>query len=165
MLKEIACLSVLLSAVAHAQTIIPEEIAAPNGQQHALLLHAKGTQMYQCVSNQGATAWQWQRPEAQLLDEQGNLVGSHGAGPEWTHQDGSRVTGKLLKKVDVEPDTAVAWLLLEAVAHHGNGVFANSHFIQRVKTRGGLPPVSGCDSNHLGIEKAVPYAADYLYYQ
>jgi hypothetical protein len=164
MLKKIACLWLLLPAVVCAQSIIPEEITVPSGYQQILLLHAKGEQVYQCISQQGVYSWQWQKPEAQLFDETGRVAGSHTAGPEWTYQDGSRVTGGLLKKADVEPDSAVAWLLLEAVNHHGAGVFANSNFIQRVKTRGGLPPVAGCDGNHLGMEKSVAYSADYIFY-
>jgi len=164
MLKKIACLWLLLPAVACAQSIIPEEIAVPNGQQQVLLLHAKGEQVYQCISQQGAYSWQLQRPNAQLFDDAGRVVGSHLAGPEWVYQDGSRVTGRAIKKVEVAPDSAVAWVLLEAVDHHGDGVFANSRFIQRVKTRGGLPPVSDCNANHLGMEKAVAYSADYIFY-
>lgn len=164
MLKKIACLGLLLPAVACAQTIIPEEIATPNGYHSVLTLHAKGEQIYQCISQKGATSWQLQRPDALLFDATGHEVGHHSAGPEWTYQDGSRVTGRVVKKLDVAPDSAVAWILLEAVNHHGNGVLANAHFIQRVKTRGGLPPVSLCDDNHLGMEKPTTYSADYIFY-
>jgi hypothetical protein len=164
MLKKIIGLWLLLPAIACAQIIIPEEIAVPNGNNQVLTLHAKGEQIYQCTSQQSVYSWQWQAPKAQLFDAKGHLVGSHAAGPEWTFQDGSRVTGKMLKKVDLTPDTTVAWLLLEATQHHGNGVFANISFIQRVKTQGGLPPVSGCDANHLGAEKPVSYSSDYIFY-
>jgi hypothetical protein len=70
----------------------------------------------------------------------------------------------VIKKIDVNPDSAVAWVLLEAIEHHGEGVFANTRFIQRINTRGGLPPVSSCDGNHLGAEKPVAYSADYIFY-
>ena len=164
MLKKIVCLWLLLPVVACAETIIPEELAVPQGYNRVLTLHAKGEQIYQCVSQQGVISWQLQRPNAQLFNEAGQQVGSHTAGPEWIYQDGSRVTGRVVKKLEVTPDSAVAWVLLEAVNHHGAGVFANSHFIQRVKTRGGLPPVSDCNSNHLGMEKPVAYSADYIFY-
>ncbi|MCX7068021.1 MAG: DUF3455 domain-containing protein [Methylococcales bacterium] len=164
MLKKIAYLCLLLPAFAIAQTIIPEEIAVPDGNTQVLSLHAKGEQIYQCTSQQSKYSWQWQAPKAQLFDSKGHLVGSHAVGPEWTYQDGSRVMGKMIKKVELAPDTTVAWLLLEATQHHGNGVFANISFIQRVKTRGGLPPVTGCDGNHLGLEKSVNYSSDYIFY-
>lgn len=163
MLK-ILYLLLLLPAVVQAQTIIPEEIQIPNGNNPVLTLHAKGEQIYQCVSNQGNYSWQWLAPKAQLFDTKGQLVGSHAAGPEWTYRDGSRVTGRLVKKIDVTADTTVAWLLLEAVKHQGKGVFANISFIHRINTRGGLAPVSGCDVNHLGTEKPVAYSADYIFY-
>lgn len=164
MLKKIACLCLLLPALAIAQTIIPEEIAVASGNTQVLTLHAKGEQIYQCTIQQGVYSWQWQAPKAQLFDSKGGLVGSHAAGPEWIYQYGSRVSGKMIKKVEIAPDSTIAWLLLEATQHHGNGVFANISFIQRVKTRGGLPPVTGCDSNHLGTEKPVAYSSDYIFY-
>lgn len=164
MLKKIACLWLLLPAVACAETIVLKEISVPQGHHQFLTLHAKGEQIYQCISQQGAYSWQLQRPAAQLFDEAGHKVGSHSAGPEWTYQDGSRVTGRVVNKFDVTPNSAVAWVLLEAVNHHGEGVLANSRFIQRVKTHGGLPPASDCNSNHLGMEKPVAYSADYIFY-
>jgi hypothetical protein len=75
------------------------------------------------------------------------------------------VTGKVLEKLDVSPDTSVPWLLLEAVGHEGKGLLAQTHFITRIKTVGGLPPVSGCNSNHLGSEKRVAYTADYVFFK
>ncbi len=164
MLKKIVHVLFLLPAIACAQTIIPEEIEVPTGHHQVLLLHAKGEQIYQCSSDKSEYSWRLQAPDAQLFDAKGQQVGSHTIGPEWSYQDGSRVLGRVLKKVAVAPDSAVAWVLLEAIDHHGAGVFANTRFIQRVNTRGGLPPVSSCNSNHLGMEKPVAYSADYIFY-
>jgi hypothetical protein len=105
-----------------------------------------------------------QRPNAQLFDDTGHLVGSHSAGPAWTYKDGGRVIGKAVNKVEVAPNSAIAWVLLAAVQHHGEGILAKTSFIQRVKTRGGLAPAFACNSNHLGMEKAVAYTADYIFY-
>jgi hypothetical protein len=43
-------------------------------------------------------------------------------------------------------------------------LFSGVSFINRVNTHGGLVPVSGCDSNHLGTEKRVAYSANYIFY-
>jgi hypothetical protein len=154
----------LLPAVACAQTIIPEEIGVPTGHRQVLLLHAKGEQIYQCTSHNGTTSWQLQAPNAQLFNSAGEQVGRHTVGPEWSYADGSRVLGRVLKKVEMNPDSTIAWVLLEAIEHQGDGVLANTRFIQRVNTRGGLPPDSACNSNHLGTEKPVSYSADYIFY-
>ena len=36
--------------------------------------------------------------------------------------------------------------------------------IQRLNTKGGKAPVSGCDSSHAGLEVRVAYSADYFFY-
>ncbi len=164
MLKKILQLWLLLPAIACAQTAIPDAIQVPEGNNRVLSLHAKGDQIYQCISQEGEYSWQLQGPNALLFDASGQLVGSHSAGPEWRYKDGSHIKGQVIKKVDVTPDSAVAWLLLETIEPKGNGILASARFIQRVNTRGGLPPASDCNNNHLGIEKPIAYSADYIFY-
>jgi len=164
MIKKILCLSVLLPGLAVAGTVIPEAIRVPNGGRIVLSVHAKGDQIYQCTLESGNYAWQLQAPDAVLFDAQGREVGRHGAGPTWHYQDGSEVRGRLLSKIDLTPDSAISWLLLEAVKHKGKGVLADVDFINRINTQGGLPPVSGCNGNHLGSEKRVAYSAGYVFY-
>ena len=36
--------------------------------------------------------------------------------------------------------------------------------IQRINTKGGRAPSSGCDADQLGKEVKVPYSADYYFY-
>lgn len=164
MIKKILCLSLLLPVLAVAGTVIPEAIRVPNGGKILLSVHAKGGQIYQCTLESGNYAWQLQAPDAVLFDGQGHEVGTHGAGPTWHYHDGSEVRGRLLSKIDVTPDSAISWLLLEAVEHKGKGLLADVNFINRINTQGGLPPVSGCNGNHLGSEKRVDYTADYVFY-
>jgi hypothetical protein len=164
MLKKIIHLWLLLPAIACAQIAIPDAIQVPEGNNRVLSLHAKGDQIYQCSSQKGEYSWQLQAPDALLYDASGQLVGSHSAGPEWKYRDGSHIKGQVIKKVDVTPDSAVAWLLLETSEPQGKGLLSSASFIQRVNTRGGLPPTLACNSNHLGIEKQVAYSADYIFY-
>ncbi len=109
-------------------------------------------------------SWQLQAPDAKLFDAQGQIVGDHYVGPVWEYKEGSRVVGRELNKIDVAPDSSISWLLVEVVAHKGDGLFSDVRFINRINTHGGLSPVSGCDSNHLGTEKRVAYTADYIFY-
>lgn len=165
MIKKILILSAMLQGAAYAEVSIPEQIKPPAEYSPVLTVHAKGDQIYQCSVNKGQYAWETQAPDAKLFDEQGNIVGNHTAGPLWEYKEGSRVVGKVLKKIDMAPGSAISWLLVEVVSHKGDGLFSNVNFINRINTHGGLPPASGCDANHLGSEKRVAYTADYVFYR
>jgi hypothetical protein len=164
MIKKIVILSLMLQGAAYAEVSIPEQIKAPAGYSPVLTVHAKGDQIYQCSANKGQYAWETQAPDAKLFDDQGNIVGNHMAGPLWEYKEGSRVVGKVIKKIDMALGSAISWLLVEVVSHKGEGLFSNVNFINRINTHGGLPPTSGCDANHLGSEKRVAYTADYVFY-
>jgi hypothetical protein len=164
MLKKIISLLLLLPALVQAQTDIPDLLQVPEGYMRVLSLHAKGEQIYQCVKLENNYEWQFKAPNALLFDTSGQLAGSHFVGPEWKYKDGSHTKGKLLQKVDVTPESAIAWLLLETTEPQGNGILATARYIQRVNTQGGLPPKLSCNNNHLGIEKPALYSADYIFY-
>lgn len=154
----------MLQGAAYAGAAIPEQIKVPEGYRPVLTAHAKGDQIYQCSADKGEYSWQTLAPDAKLFDDRGNIVGNHTAGPLWEYKEGSRVVGRVVKKVDMAPGSAIAWLLVEVVSHKGDGLFSNVDFINRINTQGGLAPASGCDANHLGGEKRVPYSADYVFY-
>jgi len=164
MIKKMLILWLMSQGAAYAEVSIPEPIKAPAGYSPVLTVHAKGDQIYQCSVNKGEYAWETQAPDAKLFDAQGKIVGNHTAGPLWEYKEGSRVVGRVVKKIDMAPGSAIAWLLVEVVSHKGDGLFSNVSFINRINTHGGLPPSSGCDANHLGSEKRVAYTADYIFY-
>jgi len=164
MIKKMLILWVMSQGAAYAEVSIPEPIKAPAGYSPVLTVHAKGDQIYQCAVNKGEYAWETQAPDAKLFDAQGKIVGNHTAGPLWEYKEGSRVVGRVVKKIDMAPGSAIAWLLVEVVSHKGDGLFSNVSFINRINTHGGLPPSSGCDANHLGAEKRIAYTADYVFY-
>jgi hypothetical protein len=109
--------------------------------------------------------WTLKAPDAKLLDARGGLVGNHYAGPVWEYKEGSRIEGRVINKVDIDPDSSISWLLVKVIAHKGKGMFSDVSYINRIHTNGGLPPSSGCDMNHLGTEKRVAYTADYVFYK
>jgi hypothetical protein len=164
MIKKTLILWAMLQGAAYAGGPIPEQIKVPEGYSPVLTVHAKGDQIYQCSLKNGEYSWETQAPDAKLFDEQGNIVGNHTAGPVWEYKEGSRVVGRVVKKIDMAPDSAISWLLVEVVSHKGDGLFSNVSFINRINTHGGLSPSSGCDANHMGAEKRVPYTADYVFY-
>ena len=164
MLKKIFYLWLLLPVFVLAQGSVPELIQPPKPNVPLLAVHAKGVQVFQCSFSNGAYIWQLQAPDARLYDDIGHIVGKHYYGPVWEYKEGSLVVGKIINKIDVSPETAISWLLVEVVSHKGKGLFSNVTFINRINTTGGLPPLSRCNSNHLGSENRVPYTADYIFY-
>jgi len=149
----------------NADVAIPAQIRAPSGSTPILLTHAQGDQIYQCALNQGNYAWKIEAPDAKLLDEDGQVVGNHYTGPVWEYKEGSRVEGRIISRLEVNSEASISWLLVKVVAHIGKGLFSSVSYINRINTHGGLPPVSGCDGNHLGSEKRIPYTADYVFYE
>ncbi|HWN75636.1 MAG TPA: DUF3455 domain-containing protein [Candidatus Udaeobacter sp.] len=143
---------------------IPEQIQAPAGEQLLLQVHAKGDQVYACKEGVTQFAWTLKAPDAQLFDKDGKPFGKHFAGPSWEASDGSRVTGKAIANVPSPDADSIPWLLVNIVGHEGSGVLSRATSIQRINTKGGKAPASGCDAAHVGQELRVPYSADYLFY-
>ena len=157
---------VALGACSHgagALAVCPADAPAsldPGGDAHlALVAHGKGVQTYAC---DGKT-WSLVAPNAELFDEKGAHLGTHGAGPSWTLADGSRVTGTKLVAQIVDP-SAVPWLLVGASGHGGRGALDDVTRVQRLHTTGGVAPASSCDDAHRGTTADVPYTADYYFY-
>ncbi len=162
--NKILLILTLLPGFVCAEVSIPEQIQAPRGNQPMMTVHAKGDQIYQCAFKKGEYSWELLAPDARLFDNEGRIVGNHYSGPIWEYKEGSRVVGRVMKKIDVAPEASISWLLVEVIEHKGEGVLSDASFINRINTRGGLAPKSGCDANHLGAEKRVAYTADYVFY-
>jgi hypothetical protein len=138
------------------------DIEARNGTELELELHATGVQIYTCTASPAGAAWTFQAPEATLY-RRGNVAGKHYAGPTWQALDGSTVVGAKVAQASPDP-AAIPWLLLRAASHGGgHGRFSEVTHIQRVDTRGGLSPASGCDASTLGAVARVPYTATYCF--
>jgi hypothetical protein len=142
----------------------PPALQVPKGQALLLHLNGKGKQIYVCQNSGGAYAWKLKAPDAQLFSDAGKLAGRHFAGPSWESTDGSRVTGKLIKSLPSPESGSIAWLLLTAAAHDGAGVMSSVQTIQRLETKGGVPPATGCEASHENEETSVPYSASYYFY-
>jgi hypothetical protein len=155
------------SAAAMAATPqIPDAIKAPAGEKLVLKVHATGFQIYTCNTGaDGIQQWTLKAPDADLHDKKGAVIGHHFAGPTWKHKDGSEVKGKASAHVESPDADSIAWLLVSATGHTGDGVFAKVSSIQRVNTKGGNPPAaSECDASKSGTESKSKYSADYYFY-
>jgi hypothetical protein len=144
---------------ARAETAIPDALVAP-GEKTVLTLHAEGAQVYDCkAGSDGKLAWSFREPIATLMED-GKTVGRHYAGPNWEHQDGSIVTGRVVGTAVGATDDDIPWLKLNAIAHKGSGALTGIMTVQRINTHGGQ--LSGaCDS--AGATRSVAYSADYLF--
>jgi Protein of unknown function (DUF3455) len=153
--------STILSGLA-AQ--VPQQLQPPANEHLLLKVHAKGDQVYTCKADAAQFAWTLKAPDAQLFDENGKSFGKHFAGPSWEANDGSRVTGKAVANAPSPDANSIPWLLVNIIAHEGSGVLARATTIQRLNTKGGKAPASGCDTSHVGQEVRAPYTADYLFF-
>lgn len=154
---------VLLSFATESQQV-PQELRPPEGEQLLLQVHAKGDQVYSCKVDGAKFAWALKAPEAQLFDKDGKPFGKHFAGPSWQANDGSQIVGKAAANVASPDADSIAWLLVKVVSHSGEGVLSRATSIQRINTKGGKSPATGCDTVHVGQEVRVAYSADYLFF-
>lgn len=138
---------------------------SPPAKSPAIEAFGKGVQIYSCKASNGGYAWSLKAPDASLQDAKGNVIGKHFAGPSWQATDGSTVVGEPLN-VSPSPNAgAIAWIVLHAKSHTGDGAMANVQYIVRTRTEGGVAPASGCDASHAGAEVRVPYSAIYLFFR
>ena len=144
---------------------LPAAIRVPSGGMLLARFHAVGAQVYTCsASADGAPVWTLKAPDAKLFDAKENQVGTHGEGPSWASNDGSSVRGRKIAQANAPQPDAIPWLLLQATAHGGNGVFSMVEYIQRVNTIQGKAPAAGCNAGNVGVEVRADYSADYFFY-
>lgn len=159
----IAAVGCIVAPTARTQQV-PKELQPPANEQVLLQVHAKGDQVYTCTSNGAQFAWALKAPDAQLTEKNGKPFGKHFAGPTWEANDGSRVTGKAAANAASPDPDSIPWLLLTAVSHGGDGVLARVTSVQRINTKGGKAPATGCDAAHDGAEHRTSYSADYVFF-
>jgi hypothetical protein len=143
--------------------LVPDNIKPPPGYLLTLQSHAKGVQIYLCKETApDKFEWTLKAPEATLVDQAGNKVARHFAGPTWQGSDGSEVVGEVVSRAD-SPEHSIPWLLLRAKSNVGKGRFGAVKYIQRLHTTGGTAPPS-CKSKEQDDDLKVNYTADYFFY-
>jgi FtsP/CotA-like multicopper oxidase with cupredoxin domain len=139
---------------------VPDNLKPPATEKLVRQARAEGDQVYTC----DGSSWTLVAPDAKLFDEAGKQVGSHFAGPTWEWSDGSRVVGRPIANATPDPDS-IPWLLLSATAHQGDGVMKQISSVQRLSTKGGKAPTTGCDQSHKSEKTRVHYTAVYYFYE
>ncbi|MCC3419671.1 MAG: DUF3455 domain-containing protein [Microcoleus sp. PH2017_07_MST_O_A] len=147
---------------------VPAKLQVPAGNALISEVSAKGVQIYVCQPKTGdRTQFEWtlKAPEADLFNPSGALVGKHYGGPTWEYtKDKSKVVGEVKERVDSPDRTTIPWVLLSAKSNEGNGLFSKVTYIQRVNTKGGKAPATGCDSSKQNSTTRVDYTADYYFF-
>jgi hypothetical protein len=175
MMKRIVPLAVVAVALTTATVTlaqppgssVPDNLKAP--AQNVLLFKtmATGAQVYVCkakADNPDAFEWTFKAPVAELLNETGEHVGKHYAGPTWEGNDGSKVIGEVVERANASDPGAIPLLLLKAKSNEGAGAFSSVTFVQRLETVGGVAPTDGCDRSAADVERSVEYTATYAFY-
>jgi hypothetical protein len=142
----------------------PSPVDPPKGQKETLRAEARGVQIYTCEASGDEFRWTLDHPEAELLDEKGQNIGRHFAGPSWEMIDHSRMSGKIAGR-KASPDGSIPWMLISAESHNGSGMLQHVEYVQRVNTKGGIAPTTGCDAAHIKAKSRVPYTATYIFYR
>jgi Protein of unknown function (DUF3455) len=146
---------------------VPDKLKVPVGNTLILKTPAKGVQIYTCqpkASDKTKFEWTFKAPEANLSEETGASIGKHYGGPTWEHKDGSKVVGEIKERLDSPDANAIPWLLLSAKSTEGNGFFGKVTYIQRLNTKGGKAPSTGCDVSKQNSTVRIDYTTDYYYY-
>jgi hypothetical protein len=139
-------------------------VNAPPGAKLVLRAAAQGVQIYKCEKTADAYHWALSAPEAALFDPTGQQIGTHFAGPTWQMQDSSKIVGEVVTQAPAPEPHAIAWLLLRAKSHEGNGVLNGVDLVRRIDTHGGAAPATGCDADHESSQIRMRYTANYLFY-
>ena len=144
---------------------VPAKIAVEAGHRPFIVGHAKGVQIYRCTA---PGTWSPVAPRANVYDDNGKLIMTHGAGPHWQARDGSRVVASRVDGVTVDT-SAIQWLLLKkasATAGPDGDKLMATTFIQRVNTVGGLAPAAAtCTTETVGNLAETYYETDYVFWK
>jgi hypothetical protein len=156
----LSLMTAVVTASADRTPTVPEALSVTNGDKVEFHAYAVGVQIYSW--NAATAKWVFVAPEAVLYDSDGNVVGIHYAGPTWETESGSKVVGVRIAGVTVDSNS-IPWLLLQAKTAEGPGVLANTTYVQRVNTAGGLAPsVAGTADGEI---VRVSYTAEYYFYR
>ncbi len=150
------------ASAASAQTPdvkIPPELAKPGDEVVAVFRAGGGSQTYQCFRANGESHWDYMGPRAPLRIEE-KVVGRVQTGPIWTHNDGSSVTGKLVKQIDADKPENFKYERYDVVASKGSGVFTGVTAVVMVDTESGV--LTGACKDH-GMIFGEPYWATYVF--
>lgn len=138
-------------------------IKVPDGNDPVLRLTAKGTQVFRCEREGSAYEWRFRQPDAELLDAAGKAVAKHGASFSFEHRDGSRLLGTVEAHDKAPTADTLPWLLF-STRSFGKGEFSGVSYVQRLETRGGMPPPA-CSAQEANRLLRVEFSATFVFYR
>jgi hypothetical protein len=147
---------------------LPAAVQVPARHRITLETTAAGTIVYSCNAKANAPGqyeWVFVGPSAPLKLRSGQTIGTYYGPPAtWAHNDGSVLTGVQLA---VAPNNAnsIPLQLVKANPKAQAGVFAETTYIQRVNTAGGIAPKLSCGMGNMGEKQTVEYSADYIFWK
>ena len=150
------------------QSALPPAVQVPAGNSVFLETVGVGQITYECRAKAGAAGqfeWVFVGPEARLIARDGKAFGRYFGPPAtWESQDGVKVTAT---QVAVAPATpgSIALQLVKANPASGIGKVTGTTYIQRVATKGGVPPATVCAAANAGARDVVQYQADYIFWK
>jgi hypothetical protein len=142
---------------------VPPQVRVDKGNKVFLIGHAVGVQIYTC----NGSMWSSAVPRANLYGDNGKLIITHFRGPTWQAKDGSQAVGTVVNKVNVDR-SAIDWVLLSTTTTPGpdGDRLADTTFIQRIHTTGGLtPPAADCNLATAGKVVEAAYTAEYVFWK
>lgn len=161
----VAFLALTACASPPLQTAVPENLV-PTGERQVERLSARGLQTYECRTTPGdasKAAWVYVASSLELLDANDKPAGRHTYPPPvWEAPDGSKFAGTQKARADAPEAGAAPWLLVSTKSTGAEGRFAKITSMQRVNTKGGVAPASGCDMKAIGKQEQVPLRADLI---
>ena len=142
---------------------VPDTLVPPPGNVLTSVFKARGVQIYGCTNG----AWTLTEPAASLTGISLNPVrpasAIHFRGPSWeSDQDGTLVEGMSPVSAPSDTPNSIPQLKITAKLTRGTGVFGGVTFIQRLATKGGVAPATGCAA---GDVTAVQYTAVYRFFK
>ncbi|HEX4330727.1 MAG TPA: DUF3455 domain-containing protein [Usitatibacter sp.] len=165
-----ACLAAALAATPAFALLEPQGLGASlhaaANERAAFVLSADGVMIYQCkatLANPDVYAWFYVAPDATLYDGSHEIARMTTPNLLESLDDGSSVSG--IVRAAQSSAGALPWTLSQAQPIGETGLFANVSSMQRVNTRGGLAPSTGCNPDNDGAESRVAFNADYYFYR
>jgi hypothetical protein len=164
---------------------VPAAIQVPAGNKLFRVGHAIGTQNYVCLPSGSGVKFTLFTPQATLFEKHKEIM-THYFSPNpseggtiratWQHSNDTSMVWGEVKPGNSSTDPAyvapgaIPWLLVTVVGYQdgpgGGDKLAETTFIQRLNTSGGVAPSTGCSSSaDVGKTAFVPYTTDYYFYK
>jgi hypothetical protein len=166
------CALALAAALPAAAAIAPPVGVAAmlqpsTAEEPVMALSETGVNVFECRPHPGAPgdyAWNFVAPDATLY-EGSRSVARHATANVFESLDDRTSVSAFARSVQSAGSENLPWALYGARAVGDTGLFSGVTSIQRVNTRGGVAPLTGCTADNAGAEQRVAFSADYYFYR